>query len=123
MKTNHSHSRNSAMIPTARWLAYATASATSALAAVNSAEAAIHYSGSINQTFNGCERDSASFPLDQPGDFIRLRASIEFCATDYGGGAYFAVGGLAGAAFAGRPDTCHYVTAVLASRLQPGQLI
>jgi len=123
MKTGRTLSKKSAIIPKARWLAYATASATSALA-VNSAEAAIHYSGSIDQAFNGCRGDTATFPLDQSGDFIRLRASVSFCFTDYGGGAYFAVGGLAGAAFAGRHNTCPYRTQfVLASRLHSGQLI
>jgi hypothetical protein len=84
----------------------------------------IHYSGRIDQIFNGCRGDSAIFPLDQPGDSFRLRDSVEFCSTDYGGGAYFAVAGLAGAAFAGRHNPCPYRTQfVLVSRLQFGAFI
>ena len=116
--------RRSAAIAKRRWTAYATASAASALVGANSAEAAIHYSGIINQRFDGCQRETATFPLDQAGDFIRLKASVEFCSTDYGGGAYFAVNGLAGAAFAGRQDSCHYQTEfALVSRLRSDQLI
>ena len=44
--------RKSLSVSNPRWLAYATAGAASAVAGVNSSEAAIHYSGAINQTFN-----------------------------------------------------------------------
>jgi len=124
MKPNRARSRKPAVITNSRWLAYATAGAASAFTCANSADATIHYSGRIDQIFNGCRGDSATFPLDQPGDFIRLRDSVSFCFTDYGGGAYFAVSALAGAAFAGRHNPCPYRTQfVLASRLQFGAFI
>jgi hypothetical protein len=44
--------RKSLSVSNSRWFAYATAGAASAVAGVNSAEAAIHYSGVLNQTFN-----------------------------------------------------------------------
>src|SRR5205814_1917559 len=104
-----------------RWLTYATAGAASAFACAHSADGTIHYSGPINQPFFGCHRSSATFPLDRPGDTIRLRDSIEFCSDDYGGGAYFAVSGIAGAAFAGRRNPCQvFASLILASRLLDG---
>ena len=116
--------RKPALIAKKRWAAYAAAGAASAFTCANSAEATIHYSGRINQIFDGCRGDIATFPLDQAGDFIQLKASVSFCFTAYGGGAYFAVGGLAGAAFAGRQDSCRYQTQfALVSRLRSGQFI
>lgn len=44
--------RRSVSVCSTRWLAYATAGAATAVAGVNSSEAAIHYSGVLNQTFN-----------------------------------------------------------------------
>jgi hypothetical protein len=115
--------RKPASIAKGRWAAYATVGAASAFTCANSAEATIHYSGRINQIFDGCRGDIATFPLDQPGDFIRLKASVSFCSTDYGGGAYFAVGGLAGASFAGRYNTCAQPGLNSVSRLRRGQLV
>lgn len=66
-------------IPAARWLAYATASAASALAGASPAEAEIHYSGTVNTQFPPNESKSAQFPLDQAGD------SLTFVRTNNGG--------------------------------------
>jgi hypothetical protein len=124
MKPNRARSRKPAVITNSRWLAYATAGAASAFTCTNSAEAAIHYSGIINQRFNQCYLDTATFQLDQPGDFIRLRHNMVFCSTDYGGGAYFGVFGQAGASFAGRYNTCTtFREPALVSRLRFGQFI
>jgi len=111
----------SASISKSRWLAYTTAGAASAFAAANSAEATIHYSGPIKQIFKGCFR-TASFQLDRPGDFIRLRHSSGFpvCSSSSFGNAFFNVAGIAGASIAGFYNDCHRVSA---SNLKRGQLI
>ena len=44
--------RKSVSVSSSRWLAYATAGAATAVAGVNSSEASIHYSGTLNQVFN-----------------------------------------------------------------------
>src|SRR5262245_50244804 len=84
----------SASISNARWLAYTTAGVASAFAAGNSAEATIHYSGPINQIFKACK--DASFQLDRPGDFIRLRhSSFLVCSSSNNGNIFFNVAGIA----------------------------
>ena len=50
MKTRQSR-RQTAKVSHSRWVAYATAGAATALAGSNSAEAAIHYSGLVNEVF------------------------------------------------------------------------
>jgi hypothetical protein len=62
-----------------RWAAYAAASAATALAGSNSAEAAIHYSGILDVPFPTDSRICYTFPLDQPGDSFRL------CHSTYDG--------------------------------------
>jgi hypothetical protein len=69
MKTRPSR-RQTAKISHSRWLSYATASAATALAAGHSAEAAIHYSGIVNQKFPPHIDTDKTFPLDQAGDFL-----------------------------------------------------
>jgi hypothetical protein len=109
----------SASISNSRWLAYSTAGMASAFAAANSAEGTIHYSGPINRTFKGCK--AADFPLDQPGDFIRLRhSSFLVCDTSFSGNAFFNVVGIAGASIAGFYNDCTHLSA---SNLKRGQLI
>ena len=98
MKTIGSRSRKSAVIANSRWLAYATAGASSAFIGANSAEGAIHYSGPINQWIG--EYDQVKFQLDQPGDSFLLR-HYRIWTGGYGGTAWFGVAGLKGAAFAG----------------------
>jgi hypothetical protein len=113
------------LVSNSRWLAYATASAASAFITANSAEGTIHYSGRINQVFDDCHSDTATFPLDQPGNVFRLRHSLVFCGTLYGGGAYFGVVGQAGASFAGRynPSCNHANELASVARLERGDLI
>lgn len=125
MKANRGRSRKGIVIAHSRWLAYAGASAASALTYASSAEAAIHYSGIINQVFDGCHGDSGTFPLAQPGNFFHLRDEVLACSSEYGGGAYFGVVGLAGAAFAGRYNpSCNLLNNLASvSRLQRGDLI
>ena len=109
----------SASISSSRWLAYTTAGAATAFAAANSAEATIHYSGPIHQIFREC--DVASFRLDRPGDFIRLRhSSFLVCSSSDNGNAFFNVVGIAGASIAGFYHDCRYASA---SNLKMGQLI
>ena len=69
MKTRQSR-RQTAKVSHSRWLAYATASAATALAGSHSAEAAIHYSGILNQKFPPHIDTDKTFPLDQAGDFL-----------------------------------------------------
>src|SRR5207247_5794784 len=69
MKTRPSR-RQTAKVSHSRWLAYAIASAATALAASHSAEAAIHYSGILNQKFPPHIDTDKTFPLDQAGDFL-----------------------------------------------------
>jgi MYXO-CTERM domain-containing protein len=124
MKPNRTHSRKPAVITNSRWLAYATAGAASAFTCANSAEATIHYSGIIHEFFgSGCDK-SARFQLDQPGDSLRLRHSLEFCGTgSYGGTAHFGILGRAGASLAGFYNPCPSAHIVSVSKLNRGQLI
>ncbi len=69
MKTRRSCDQ-AAKVSHSRWLAYATASAATALAASHSAEAAIHYSGILGQKFPPHIDTDKTFPLDQAGDFL-----------------------------------------------------
>jgi hypothetical protein len=116
--------RKAASIAKRRWAAYATAGAASAFTCANSAEGTIHYSGRIGEFFgSGCDR-SARFQLDQPGDSIRLRHSLQFCGTgSYGGTAHFGILGRAGNAFAGFYNPCPSAHVVSVSKLNRGQLI
>jgi hypothetical protein len=83
-------------IPTSRWLAYASASAATALTGVSSVEAEIHYSGRVDTVFPPNENKSVAFPLEQQGN------SIFFAHTVNGGTAdFFGAAGLQSGAFAG----------------------
>src|SRR5262249_7299370 len=96
MRPNRTRSKKPAAITNARWLAYATAGAASAFTCANSAEAAIHYSGTIDRILSGCE--TATYRLDRPADFIRLRHSLLACLSPgYSGSAFFNLGGVAAA--------------------------
>src|SRR4030095_1323626 len=124
MKPDRTHSRNPAVITNSRWLAYATAGAASAFSCANSAEATIHYSGLIHEFFGSCGDKSARFQLDQPGDSIRLRHSLEFgCTGSYGGFDHFSIRGRAGNAFAGFYNPCPSAHVASVSKLNRGQLI
>jgi hypothetical protein len=84
-----------ASIAKTRWVAYAAAGAATALAGSQSAEAAIHYSGRVNELFLVGNADS--FNLDRPGDFFRLSHT----SFGYGQQDKFAIFGIASAAFRG----------------------
>src|SRR5262245_7459351 len=92
MKARRSRSQT-AKVSHSRWLAYATASAATAIAGSNSAEAAIHYSGplrvQLKWDLGDCGESfimTRAFQLDQPGDSLRLNRylntycrGIDFC--------------------------------------------
>jgi len=88
----------------ARWVAYATASAASALTGTHSAEAEIHYSGIVNYSFPGTNTvSSAYFPLNQSANLwfqhfnigtVGGAARIEILGPD--GRAGDSIGGLVG---------------------------
>ena len=87
----------------ARWVAYATASAASALTGTHSAEAEIHYSGIVNYPFPGTNTvSSAYFPLNQSASLflqhfnvgVEGAARIEILGPD--GRAGDSIGGLVG---------------------------
>lgn len=120
MTAKHARSQKPASITNLRWAAYATAGAATALTAVNIAEAEIHYSGLINQTFNAApdSNTSASFQLDQPGNFFRLH-HFRLAGGTLGGG-YFSMNGNLAASFAGFTATSGFASAYL-SKLGFGQ--
>ena len=98
MKTRQSR-RETAKVSHSRWLAYATASAATALVGSNSAEAAIHYSGILNQKFPPHIDTDKTFPLDQTGDLLLFQRHEVFIG--FGSRkdvAYFRVFGIASAA-------------------------
>ena len=99
-----------ASIAKRRWVAYAAAGAATALAGSQSAEAAIHYSGPVNEKF--LVGDADSFKLDQPGDSFRLSHYMFYGPVDK-----FLIFGIASDAFRGQGSgNRHYV-----SRLSLGQ--
>jgi hypothetical protein len=59
--------KSQAKIDSSRWLAYAVAGVASGLGGLPCAEGAIHYSGRINERFNGS--DEKTFPL-VPGAWL-----------------------------------------------------
>ncbi len=115
MKSNRVRSKPASIAKT-RWVAYAAAGAATAFAGSQSAEAAIHYSGPVNERFPAGNADS--FNLDQPGDFFRL--SHETFGTEILGVAGFSIFGIASEAFRGfwGVSSYHYV-----SKLSHGQRI
>src|SRR4030095_4551204 len=114
MKSNRVRSKPASIAKT-RWVAYAAAGAATALAGSQSAEAAIHYSGPVNERFP--EGNADSFNLDQPGDFFRLSHEADggFFGVDQ-----FSIFGIASDAFRGfwGLSSYHY-----ASKLSHGQRI
>ena len=61
---------NPISISTSRWLAYASAGAATMLTSVSSADAGIHYSGRVDFRFGPDENKSATFPLEQSGNYL-----------------------------------------------------
>jgi hypothetical protein len=93
--------RQIATLPNSRWLAYATAGAATALAGTNSAEAAIHYSGSLNVTFPPDRPRLKTFPLDQPGDYFVFARGEDIVGNSRTDAAAFSVFGIISASFRG----------------------
>ena len=102
MKTKTRRNRPASIAKT-RWAAYAAASAATALAGGNSAEAAIHYSGILNVKFPKHTDTVRTFTLDQDGDSIYFarKEVIHFQTGDRTDVALFRVNGLLSAHFAG----------------------
>ena len=75
MKNRKIHFKPASIAKT-RWVSYAVAGAATALAGSQSAEAAIHYSGPVNELF--LAGDASRFRLDQPGDSFKLARSFSF---------------------------------------------
>ena len=111
MKTRRSR-RQTAKVSHSRWLAYATASAATALAGSHSAEASIHYSGRLDVPFPPHGNTIHTFPLDQPGD------SLFFEHQDFCYQALFNISGISSASFRGYGGQVPYV-----SRLRYGRNI
>jgi hypothetical protein len=122
MKTRQSR-RQTARVSHSRWAAYAAAGAATALASTSSAEAAIHYSGVVDQKFPPHRDTDQTFPLDQPGDFLvfhRHEVGIPFFQPfDFD---YFDVHGIVSAGFLGCDATFASYSAY-ASKLYFGQNI
>lgn len=110
--------RKSVTIANSRWATYAVAGAATSLASLATAEAEIHYSGSVNFRFTGTLH--AQFPLDNG-------ASLDFFRIDEGGGQGYAhinipnsIGDFAGTAI-GSEGSYLYVSR-LSPRVQVSQL-
>lgn len=94
MKINRLGSKPASIAKT-RWAAYAAAGAATALAGSQSAEAAIHYSGLLNEQFPPNREKHKAFPLDQAGD------SLRFVHTTFCPAASFSINGIVSVAFRG----------------------
>ena len=97
MKTTRQQTRKSNSISYGRWAAYTAAAAASTFAAATSAEAAIHYSGLINQKL--AQHDHASFPLGSDGGMLVFRHfPVAYgSSSDRFGAAYLSVDAPSGA--------------------------
>jgi len=90
-------------IPTSRWLAYASASAATALTGASSVEAEIHYSGRVDVIFPPNENKSVAFRLQGPGNSIFFAHTINGSSVDF-----FGAKGLQSGAFAGSYPNFEY---------------
>jgi hypothetical protein len=112
MKTRRKEKRKIIPIASSRWAAYTAAAAASSLVAVGSAEAAIHYSGPINQKVTGGKR--IVIPLDPAGGSLVLRHFDLFYGSssfpDGGSGSLFVYAAVSGAAV-GMTSACDTETA------------
>ena len=102
-----------AFIAKARWAAYATAEAATALAGSQSVDAAIHYSGVLNVRFPADRDRIKTFPLDQTGDSLVFEHVNNTCES-----ALFSINGIVSAAFIGYHGVRYFV-----SKLNFGQNI
>lgn len=105
MKTQRKSVRKINPIATGRWAAYSAAAAASTLAAVQSADAAIHYSGPINQKVDGLNR--FSFPLEGGANIVVAHNFYVYGSSSVkdGGNAFFFIDAAAGSV-AGNYVTC-----------------
>jgi hypothetical protein len=103
MKTRQSP-RQTATVSRSHWLAYATASAATALAGSHFLEAAIHYSGRLDVRFPAGRDRFKAFRLDQPGDSMFFEHDI-LCGV-----ARFGLNGIVSAAFRGYQGNFSYVS-------------
>lgn len=92
MKSIRSRRKGVAQISQSRWTAYASAGAASALAAVGSAEANIHYSGVLNAPFPTGSSSIGTFALDNAAvlQFVNIPVG-----SSGGGAALFKISGAA----------------------------
>jgi hypothetical protein len=123
MKTPRKQQRKISSIATGRWTAYAAAAAASSFAAANSAEAAIHYSGLIDQKI--AAKDRAIFHLGSGGGgFSVLHFDFKYGSSNiFGGGvAEFHIYGAESASVNGVSNTCDKDTKCL-SNLNRGDAI
>lgn len=104
-------------VSSSRWLAYAAASAASALVSSPCADGAIHYSGRLNKQFNGF--DDQAMPL-APGASIIFGHFPHHTTSGQGfaGVAWIAMVGGSIAGFIGK--TCIYFQSATASNLNSG---
>jgi hypothetical protein len=94
---NRSGKDRGLVIPSSRWLAYATASAATLLTTANSATAEIHYSGPVDIPFPPDHFKAVALPLDQPGDSLIFKRS----PRGQGSADFFGAVGLKSGAFLG----------------------
>jgi hypothetical protein len=123
-KTTSDRRGKVAAISNSRWTAYATAGAASALACVPTAEADIHYSGLINQSFNAAPGTvtQAYFQLDQPGNSINpFHRRFSSPDSAYGQALFFLYGNAP--AIAGFSASAGFGTYAYLSKLSFGQAI
>jgi hypothetical protein len=124
MRAQRNYDGKISSISAGRWTAYAAAAAATGFAAANTAEAAIHYSGLINQRIVG--RNGTRFLLGPGGDRFVARhinwvaGSSSFSA---GGRAALYFHGAQSAAVNGGSCTCSGDKKVCASNLNRGDAI
>ena len=96
--------KSQAKIDSSRWFAYAVAGAASGLVSLPCAEGAIHYSGRINEHFNGS--DEKTFPLVPGASLFFVHRPPHTSSTFYSTG--FAEAIIRGGSIAGYIPSCRY---------------
>jgi hypothetical protein len=123
MKTLRKQQRKINSITNGRWAAYMAAAAATTLAGADSAKAAIHYSGLLNQKIG--PRDAVTFELDPDGgSFVVSHFNFVGGSSNYnaGGEAYFGIDGGVSASVNGVSINCGD-DLVCASKLERGAVI
>lgn len=103
MKTQKLRRNRLTSLSNSRWAAYATAGAATAIAGANSAEAAIHYSGLINETFNAAPGTlmQQPFSLDN-GGFMNFGHNRHASPSTLGSALFFIGGASVSDKFVGK---------------------